>query len=427
MNGTISETVSPRTSYKLDRMHAFLRELGNPERAYPIVHVGGTSGKGSTSTMIAAALQAAGKRTALHVKPHLHSMTERARIDGTPVSEERFAALLNEMMPAIERTAPAFGRPTYYETLLALAYLHFAREAVDVAVLEVGLGGRLDGTNTILPALAAITSVGYDHTEVLGSTLEAIAAEKAGIAKPGVPLVVGDLPSGALAVVERIANEAGAPVIRAWDGVSIVNVRNDVDRQAFDVVTPRARYALTTPALGAFQRGNAVTAIAVLERLPAELAPSAGAIVAGFAALSIPGRMEILKGRGVPVVFDIAHNPEKAQRLLEAMRERFPERRFRYVVAVSEGKDAQGVVSALQMPRATFTFTTFATPGRKALSADDLAAAARARGIEAQSIDDPYAALRAVFDDAGESDAVVVTGSTFVVAELREWFATTAA
>ncbi|HVA34155.1 MAG TPA: hypothetical protein VNG31_08415, partial [Candidatus Baltobacteraceae bacterium] len=138
--GTINETASVRTEYKLERIEHLLHRLGDPHLAYPTVHVGGTSGKGSTSTMIAAALQTAGKRTALHTKPHLHSPTERARIDGIPVAEQRFAELLDDMMPAIEQTAGAgFGRPTFYETLLSLAFLHFAREAVDVAVIEVGL------------------------------------------------------------------------------------------------------------------------------------------------------------------------------------------------------------------------------------------------------------------------------------------------
>ncbi|MBV8373632.1 MAG: bifunctional folylpolyglutamate synthase/dihydrofolate synthase, partial [Candidatus Eremiobacteraeota bacterium] len=171
--GTIDETVSRRTSYKLDRMRAFLRVLGDPHRAYPTIHVGGTSGKGSTCTMIAAVLHAYGKRTGLHTKPHLQSMTERARIDGVPVAPARFAELLDGMLPAIERITAEYGRPTYYETLLALAFVHFATEAVEVAVIEVGLGGRLDGTNVMQPLVTAITSIGYDHTEILGDTLEA--------------------------------------------------------------------------------------------------------------------------------------------------------------------------------------------------------------------------------------------------------------
>jgi dihydrofolate synthase/folylpolyglutamate synthase len=147
---TINETVSRRMPYRLERMREFMHELGDPQTQYATVHIGGTSGKGSTSTMIAAALQRGGKRTGLHTKPHLRSMTERARIDGVAISEERFGALLEEMMPAIERTAQAHGRPTYYETLLALTLLYFAQEKVDVAVVEVGLGGRLDGTNVIV-------------------------------------------------------------------------------------------------------------------------------------------------------------------------------------------------------------------------------------------------------------------------------------
>ena len=211
--GTIDESVSPRTSYKLDRMRAFLHELGDPHRGRPTVHVGGTSGKGSTSTMIACALKAAGRRTGLHTKPHLHSMTERARIDGLPVSRERFASLLDEMMPAIERTSTRHGRPTFYETLLALAFLYFTQERVDAAVIEVGLGGRLDGTNVVEPVVAAITSVGYDHTEILGETIEEIALEKAGIAKRGVPLVLAPVSESARAVIERYAAKAGAPVV----------------------------------------------------------------------------------------------------------------------------------------------------------------------------------------------------------------------
>jgi folylpolyglutamate synthase/dihydrofolate synthase len=212
---TISESISPRTSYKLDRMQALLRELGDPHRAYPIVHIGGTSGKTSTSTMVASILLACGRTVGLHTKPHLHSMTERARIDGIEISQERFAELFEEMRPAIERITPEYGLPTYYETLLALAFYFFAREAVDVAVIEVGLGGRLDGTNVVLPEVAAITSVGFDHTDVLGDTIEAIAREKGGIAKAGVPLIVAATDPVAIDVLASRASGGGAVRARA--------------------------------------------------------------------------------------------------------------------------------------------------------------------------------------------------------------------
>jgi dihydrofolate synthase/folylpolyglutamate synthase len=399
--GTIDETLSPRTSYKLDRMRAFLRELGDPHRAYPTIHVGGTSGKSSTATMIAAALQAAGRRTGLHTKPHLRSMTERARIDGTAILPERFATLLDNMMPAIERTTAQHGRPTYYETLLGLAFTYFAQERVDIAVIEVGLGGRLDGTNVIVPLVAAITSIGFDHTEVLGSTLEAIAFEKAGIAKPGVPLVLAAVPAPAAAVIERYAAEVGAPVVH-------VRITNDV----------------AVPVLGIFQRINAATAITVLEQLGAGLRPSREAIVRGFAALAIPGRMELIEGKPA-VLFDVAHNVEKATSLVASLRERFAGRRIHYVVAISESKDARHILEVLAELPSTFTFTSFSTAGRRAIPPARLAATAESFGSWGRVIGDPIEALTVTRRVSEIDDLVVVTGSTFVVAELRQWYAPT--
>ncbi len=244
--GTIDETVSRRTSYKLDRMRALLSELGDPHRAYPTIHVGGTSGKGSTATMIAGALHAAGKRTGLHTKPHLGAMTERARIDGASIPPERFAVLLDEMLPAIARAAAQHGRPTYYETLLALAFKYFADERVDVAVIEVGLGGRLDGTNVILPVVAAITSVGYDHTDVLGETIEAIALEKAGIAKPRVPLVLAPMPAAALQVIERYAAGVGAPIVHVAQVVRVERERTE-ERGGTDALGVHAARVVSAP------------------------------------------------------------------------------------------------------------------------------------------------------------------------------------
>jgi dihydrofolate synthase / folylpolyglutamate synthase len=421
--GTIDETKSRRTEYKLDRMRAFLRALGDPQNAYPTIHIGGTSGKGSTSTMIAAALQASGKRTGLHTKPHLQSMTERARIDGIAVSETRFAELLAGMMPAIGAVAPEHGRPTYYETLLALAFEHFARERVDVAVVEVGLGGRLDGTNVIVPVIAAITSVGRDHTEVLGDTIEAIALEKAGIAKPGVPLVLGAMPAEAAATIARHAGEVGAPVVRAGDVTSVGETRFDAfnSGQAFEIVTQHGRYDIRTPVLGEFQRANAATAIAVLERLPAAFRPAVENVETGFSRIVIPGRFEMFRAHP-SVVFDIAHNGEKAQHLAASLAEAFPESRIHFVVAIGEDKDAREILSELAKGAVTFTFTTFKTEGRQAARPQKLALIAESIGRWGRVIQHPVDALEAVRRAAGSEDIVVVTGSTFLVAELRDWW-----
>jgi dihydrofolate synthase/folylpolyglutamate synthase len=421
--GTIDETKSRRTEYKLDRMRAFLRALGDPQNTYPTIHIGGTSGKGSTSTMIATALQASGKRAGLHTKPHLQSVTERARIDGIAVSEKRFTELLAGMMPAIEAIAAEHGRPTYYETLLALAFEHFAQERVDAAVIEVGLGGRLDGTNVIVPVITAITSVGRDHTEVLGDTIEAIALEKAGIAKPGVALVLGAMPPEASATIQRHADDVGAPVVRAGDVASIGAVRLDGQSggQSFEIATQRARYDISTPVLGEFQRSNAATAIAVLERLPSTLRPSVENVQSGFSAVVIPGRFEVFRAHPT-VVFDIAHNAEKAQHLAASVAEAFPARRTHYVVAIGEDKDAREILSELANGAATFTFTTFKTEGREPARPQKLALIAEAIGRWGRVIAHPVDALEAARRNAGSDDVVVVTGSTFLVAELREWW-----
>jgi dihydrofolate synthase / folylpolyglutamate synthase len=421
--GTIDELVSRRTSYKLDRMRAFLRELDDPHRRFPAVHIGGTSGKSSTSTMVASALQASGLRTGLHTKPHLHSMTERARIDGRAISPERFATLLGEMMPAIERTAVSHGRPTFYETLLALAFVYFARERVDAAVIEVGLGGRLDGTNVLEPLVAAITSVGYDHTDVLGASLEEIALEKAGIAKHGVPLVLAPMPPPARAVVERYAAGVGARVVDAGDVVSVEPASHaPTGVQLLRVVSQRGSYMLELPALGIFQRTNAATAIAILEQLGDDLRPSPADIARGFAGLAIPGRMESAGGHPA-VVFDIAHNPEKAQSLTASLREHFAGKRIHFVVAVGETKDARTIVETLASVACSLTFTSFTVTGRRAVAPARLAALAESLGTWGRAIADPIEALTVARRRAEFDDVVVVTGSTFIVAELREWYA----
>ncbi len=423
---TIDETVSRRTSYKLDRMRAFLHELGNPQAAYPTIHVGGTSGKGSTATMIAAALRGAGKRTGLHTKPHLRSVTERARIDGEPISQESFTSLLDRMMPAIERTAAQHGRPTYYETLLALAFAYFAEERVDVGVIEVGLGGRLDGTNVLHPVVAAITSVGYDHTDVLGTTLEAIAREKAGIAKRGVPLVVAPVPAAARDVIVRYAAEVGAPVVHTGEVVRVESESHEpARRQTLVLSTAAGVYRLTLPVLGIFQRINAATAIAVLERLAPELRPAPEAVARGFAHLEIAGRMELFSGTP-SVLFDIAHNAEKAESLVASLRESFAGRRVHYVVAIGESKDARSILEILAGVPATFTFTSFTASGRRAMAPGRLATMAESLGRWGRAIDDPVEAFTVARRTAAIEDVIVVTGSTFVVAALREWFAPTA-
>ena len=344
--GTINETASRRLPNRLDRMRLLLDRLGNPQEAYSTVHVGGTSGKGSTATMIAAALSERLVRVGLHTKPHLNSMTERARINGIPIAEDVFADTLFEMMPAIEATAAVEGRPTYYETLLALTLEWFAQCHVDAGVVEVGLGGTLDGTNVIVPKVCVITNSGIDHTDVLGETIEEIAADEAGIAKPGVPLITAALVPEARETIREACERAGAPFIHVDDVATIAGRPSEPYGQSFAVTTAADTYELSLPVLGRFQQRNAATAIVALEQLPPELRPSRDQVETALSRLVIPGRMEFYPAHP-SVVFDVAHNRDKAQALAGALAETFPNRYFRFVIAVGESKDPQRRVAAV--------------------------------------------------------------------------------
>ena len=420
--GTLNETASRREPYRLDRMRTFLRELGDPQEQYPTLHVGGTSGKGSTSTMLASVLTAAGKRTGLHTKPHLRSMTERARIDGTALSEERFAEILEAMMPAIERVTREYSRPSYYETLLALAFVHFAEEKVDAAVIEVGVGGKLDGTNVLRrPRVSIITNVGLDHTDILGETLEEIAADKAGIARAGVPLVSAVDHPGARAVIEAHAREVGAPFVPVLDVTSVEPRQAPPFMQSFALTTPAATYDITLPVLGTFQQRNAATAVVALEQIDGDLRPSADAIRQGLERFNLAGRMEYFPAHP-GVVFDVAHNPDKAAHLVESLIAAFPGTRFTCVVAVGESKDAHEILHAFTDLPALYIFTSFDTQGRTATKPARLLSIAESLGMSGRAVADPVEALNIARRNASADDVIVVTGSTFIVAELREWW-----
>jgi len=419
--GLINENASRRMPNRLDRIVAYLEALGNPQDAYPTIHVAGTSGKGSTSTMIAAALQASGKRTGLHTKPHLTSVTERARIDGLAIPEDVFGDFIGEMQSAVDRIAFEHGRPTYYETLLALAFLWFARSEVDVAVIEAGIGGTLDGTNVLRPQVAVITNVALDHTDILGDTVEEIARDKAGIAKAGIPLVSFVRDAGARAVIERACADAGAPFVSVADTVTIEPRHGERYGQSFALTTPEDRYAISLPVLGDFQQENAATAVRALEQLPAGLRPSREQIESGLARTVIPGRMEFFPSHP-GVVFDIAHNPDKAAHLAHALAETFPGRRFTFVMAIGESKDAAQVIQPFLALRGSFTFTTFSVAGRNASRPQRLASITNELGGWGRAITDPVEAFSIARRNADADDVIVVTGSTFVVAELREWW-----
>ena len=388
----------------LDRMRALLTGMDHPERAFPSVHVAGTNGKGSTASLAASTAQAAGLRVGLHTSPHLLRVEERMRLDGVPAP----AAWLGS---AAERHADLVARvgPSFFEATTALAFLYFAEAHVDLAVVEVGLGGRLDATNVLAPAVCVVTSVGLDHTDLLGSTLAAIAAEKAGIAKAGVPLLHAVEDAGARAAIEATAQAAGAPV-EAVRETCHVGVLRDVP---IDLATPQADYGRVSVGLpGAHQAWNVALAVRAAEIVVPGLTP--GAVRAGLAEVAARSG---LRGRGeeaVPgVVLDVAHNDDGWRVALAAARPEPPGRLFA-LVGVMADKDAHAL--ARRLAAAGATALPVGLPGDRALGREVLATLLRAAGVPTVDVADAAAALARFEAEREPADRLLVTGSHATVA-----------
>lgn len=448
-----------RVRYDLGRMEALLHRLGDPHVGTPTVHIAGTKGKGSTAAMCSSVLYQQGYRTGLYTSPHLHTFRERICLDGTPVSQEEFAGLVEDVWPAVEWLGHSGGhsRSTMFETLTAMALRYF-RERADFQVLEVGLGGRLDTTNLVTPEVCAITSLSLDHTGVLGNTLSSIAGEKAGIIKPGVTVVTSPQVPEAMEVIESVCRERGSELIKVgqdfqWPSWRQIHV--GPDGQSFEVDGRLGSYKLWMPLLGDYQLENATTAVAVLEVLKERgFGISEQAMVEGFKRVHWPCRMEVLK-RSPLVVCDGAHNPYSAARLRDSLPSYFDYRRVVLVVGVSQDKNLEGIVgelAALEPPlnplltkegrsllggEGTYGRSfkrIIATRSRhpRAAPAEVVAEAflAHASGgsdtLEVAQVDGVDRALAAALEQAEKNDSdgagtlVLATGSLFVAAEARE-------
>lgn len=328
-----------------DRMRDFLLAVGEPQRAWPAVHVGGTNGKGSTTTLVTAALVDAGYRVGTTISPHLQAVNERIQIGGAAVSDLVLAGLIEEVDRLRWQWAHSSGvrdNPlTYFELVTAAAFLHFQRERVDIAAVEVGMGGRLDATNVVEPLVTAVTTVGLDHQAELGPTVEAIAAEKAGIMKRGVPAIHGTMPAGAAEVLARTAAAVGAPLWRPG-----AHLRREWRAGAWNLSTPAGTMERVSLALaGAHQGGNAVVALAVLHRLrEAGLPVPDEAIRSGFARAVIRGRLERL---APDVLADGAHNEEGARALAAHLTTLPRPRRRLLLFGLGEERDPATVLGPL--------------------------------------------------------------------------------
>ena len=400
--------------FDLSRVRKLLKLLGDPQDPARSVHIAGTKGKGSTAAMIASGLRVAGFRTGLYISPHLHTIRERMRIGEELISEREFASLIEEMKPKIEEVH-AEGELTTFEILTALAFLFFAKNGVQFQVIEVGLGGRLDATNVILPEVSVITSISFDHTEVLGETLSRIAAEKAGIVKRGVPVVVAPQAPEALAVIEEIAREKGSKLVKVGEEIVWEERGFSLEGQRARFRGLREEYDIFLPLLGAFQLENAACAIAALELLEVDK----GAIEEGLRRISWPGRMEILR-RNPLLLADGAHNLDSIRRLLAALRKYFPDYRKIFVVGFSGDKKVGEMLREIGREAALLILTKSRHPRaaplhllERALEEEEV----KGDFLAAEGVD---LALKEALSRAGERDLICVTGSLFVVAEARE-------
>jgi dihydrofolate synthase / folylpolyglutamate synthase len=406
----------------LENITRLCAALGNPERSFASLHVAGTNGKGSVTAMVHAALRAAGFNAARYTSPHLTSLTERFVIGDAPVDPSALDEVTTAVLDCADRLRSDGGLaapPTFFEATTAIGFELFRRAGVRAAVIEVGLGGRFDATNVITPIAGAITTIGLDHQQHLGDTRAAIAFEKAGIIKPDMPVIAGDLPDDALAVVRRVSAERGATLIEAAAGTRVVSELVD-GRARMTVETPHGVYGPMLLALrGEHQVGNALVAIRLLEaagQRGLHVPPSA--VERGLAAADWPARLELLDlGGGRRVLLDAAHNPDGARALADYLSRWYPAR-LPLVIGVMRDKDVDTILATL-LPHVSAVVVTMA-PTWRALPAEDLAARVRRVGsgrIDVEVQADPDRAVARAFE---LGNTICVAGSIFLAGAVRD-------
>ena len=413
--------------FDLANIGALAARMGDPHKQFRSIHIAGTNGKGSTAAMIESILRCAGYRTGLYTSPHLERINERIRVDGEEISDAEFAGAFTRLHKLIEQmlsSGELAAHPTFFECLTAMAFDEFARAEVEFAVLEVGLGGRLDSTNIVTPEIAVITQIHFDHESFLGHSITEIAGEKAGIIKPGVPVVSAADHADAIRVVAQRAEEMGAQLVeidsayrverlKAHDGfyTAVLASNSPADLR---------RVTLHMALAGRFQVRNAITALAVARLLGERgfLVPD-DTIAEGIATVRWPGRLELVSER--PGVFlDGTHNPGGAAELAAFWDEHFAGRRIHLVYGSVRDKSVDEIAGLL-FPRAATVIVT-APRQPRALSADALASMTRHLAPRMEVVPDPAEALERALSGASPEDAIFVTGSLYLAGDLRKWW-----
>jgi len=415
------------------RMAMLLDRLGNPHRDYPATHIAGTKGKGSTAALIESALRHAGYHTGLYTQPDLHTFRERIRYDGRLISEAEVAALMPEVRRVVDELMqePVYGAFITYEVATALMFLFFSRRRVEHAVVEVGLGGRLDATNVLQPSVAVITSISYDHMQILGNTLGAIAFEKAGIIKPGVPVVSAWQHPEALAVIRRVCTERHAPLVLAGPmsagggyDYRYRLVERGRDFQRFMVTGPAGeKTTWEIPLRGEHQLLNATVALAALKTLRAQgMALPDAKIAAGFQSVTWPGRMQMV-GERPYIIVDGAHNAESMARLLEGLDQHFAFNRLVLVLGMASDKDLAGIARAIGSQPGAIVLTRAMNP--RAMAVETMAAMFQemAPQVPVRTAPTTGAALEEALRIAEPDDLICATGSIYLAGEALRWAA----
>jgi dihydrofolate synthase/folylpolyglutamate synthase len=406
-----------QAAFRLDRMFRMLELLGNPHAKYPCAHVAGTKGKGSTSAFIASVLQAHGKKTGLYLSPHVLDMRERVSVNGQWISEEEFARIMTNLRPVIEQVKKEMVPATFFEILTALAMDHFAREEIDVAVFEVGIGGRLDATNVVTPVVSVITTIGFDHMDKLGNTLTEIAGEKCGIVKPGLPVISAPQLPEALAEIERICAERNSPLKLVGRDIRIC-----ASPDAFlTFETEEGKYVSRGLGIeGRRQRENAACALLALEELQkagiVEL--EADKVTKGLSCARLPARFQVIPGEP-SIVLDGAHNTDSISNLVESLKERaeFSGRRKVAVVGFAGDKELKPCLQILDEVVDEFIFASTSNP-RAAQPEKLLEILSEFSDKPARVIDDYREAYLAGLESVGGEGLLLVTGSFYLAGDV---------
>lgn len=405
--------------FNLARIAGMLEEMGNPETRYKIVHVAGTKGKGSVCAMLESILRAAGHRTGLYISPHLHTFRERIRVAGEYMGEDEFASWIDHMRPLIEATP---GVSTF-EVATAIAFAHFALQGVEIAVLEVGLGGRLDATNVVRPLVSVITSISHDHMAVLGDTLEKIAYEKAGIIKNDIPVVSAPQHAEVLQVIQSVCTERNAPLTLVSQDWTYEPIHSDLNGQSYSLSYERmpgvAYPYLSMPLLGDHQLINATTAVATVRVLQESgVTIPEETIREGLQGVHWPGRLEVLNRRPL-MVADGAHNDESCRLLAEALMRHFDYRRLILIFGALSGHDHTSMLDALRASDPTLVVTTQADHPRAANPAI-LSSSAESLGMPSRAVPTMSEALQQALSVATNDDLICACGSLSIAAGIRE-------